>query len=657
MSLRTHLSRSGAYSYEPCHPLIDVDMARWLWSFFSIPKISGEMMEEHHRNEALCKVLDSEGTNAASADTSVEPSTNPTAALEEEHLLRLRAEADALDKAQRLQVAQEQLAEYAVEKSQTAAGILQHAEAVEQALQLLTSSSSQAMPVDLLQQVQLLKQKLAEAAVEAQAFSEQQQADVERLKRSSHQAQLMDVDGDIEHKRARDSVGNGLEDSSDDQEEQEQEPSSSTEASTDAEQDAAAAAAAPVSADFVAARSKPGNSASSVSVSNGVRQQGPGFRERCKYIPLRLELKERRLLRLLEAALNVSEYTDKVDILAWRSKTSRVHAQIKDFCAILSGLVVAQDYKRGQQLVADRDFDQNSDFFQDVFEIGRRYKIMNPEKMRSEFGKLMYMLMDSADMTVQDLLGFSCVRPLNTVASFLEERGRLEMLDDPLMEIATAEIVAGDRPRMAVQRDIKVKERAREQLAKKYRHSQLSEEEILWAIYSISDNNSYLLFNRDPIDRMLQYFISTFRPDAIEDPYSLAITGGRGGARLTHSHERQYHYVLQSLTLWREISNDMFKLWYLAEEDMLREGASYRLCDTGQGLNRVQSAPRLSRAMHGILGRCQAQIGSWVGSSVMHLGDHGIPIVLFFLHVYTQVSLGPEIDCFCNSFIWIVKHL
>jgi hypothetical protein len=38
---------------------------------------------------------------------------------------------------------------------------------------------------------------------------------------------------------------------------------------------------------------------------------------------------------------------------------------------------------------------------QDVFEIGRRYKIMNPEKMRSEFGKLMYMLMDSADTHVQ----------------------------------------------------------------------------------------------------------------------------------------------------------------------------------------------------------------------------------------------------------------
>lgn len=31
-----------------------------------------------------------------------------------------------------------------------------------------------------------------------------------------------------------------------------------------------------------------------------------------------------------------------MDVLSWRQKTQRIHAQIKDICAILSGLVVAQ---------------------------------------------------------------------------------------------------------------------------------------------------------------------------------------------------------------------------------------------------------------------------------------------------------------------------
>ena len=48
-------------------------------------------------------------------------------------------------------------------------------------------------------------------------------------------------------------------------------------------------------------------------------------------------------------------------------------------------------------------------------------------------------------------------------------------------------------------------ERAREQLSRKYSSKQLSVESILTALYSISDNNSFLLFNRDPIVRVIDY--------------------------------------------------------------------------------------------------------------------------------------------------------
>ena len=47
--------------------------------------------------------------------------------------------------------------------------------------------------------------------------------------------------------------------------------------------------------------------------SSSFNTSGPGsFEMRARFIPLRLTLDERRLLRLLEAALSVSEYTDKV---------------------------------------------------------------------------------------------------------------------------------------------------------------------------------------------------------------------------------------------------------------------------------------------------------------------------------------------------------
>lgn len=120
---------------------------------------------------------------------------------------------------------------------------------------------------------------------------------------------------------------------------------------------------------------------------------GEWFVERAKFIPLRLTLNERKFLRLLEAALSVSEYTDKIDTIGFGlSKAKRIVHQIRELCAIMSGLVLAADYKQGQELFQDRDFESNSEFYQQIFELGRRHKIMNPEKMRTTYGKLIYLL-------------------------------------------------------------------------------------------------------------------------------------------------------------------------------------------------------------------------------------------------------------------------
>jgi hypothetical protein len=143
---------------------------------------------------------------------------------------------------------------------------------------------------------------------------------------------------------------------------------------------------------------------------------------------------------------------------------------------------------------------------------------------------------------------------------------------------------------------------------------------------------------RDPIDKMIGYLRQHFPQTNPSEEESLGIVGGESGARLTHSHERQYGFVLQSLTLWREIANDMFRLWYLAEDDLLRSGNDYEQRDTGQGLQRVQEAPRTSRAMHQLLHVTKQAAGSWVGSSLIHLGDSNVPNALMFIDKYSQVE-------------------
>ncbi|KAI0244795.1 hypothetical protein L0F63_002406 [Massospora cicadina] len=272
----------------------------------------------------------------------------------------------------------------------------------------------------------------------------------------------------------------------------------------------------------------------------------------------------------------------------------------------------------------------NAEFFRSLFEIGRRYKIMNPERMRSAYGKLMFMLQDSALPEVQEMLGFACVAPIKTVYRFLQERDGLDLLNHEYVMLATKEIIAEGKSPSAIQSEIKQKG------------------DIRNCLYSIGDNHAYLRANRDPCDLMLKYLTTHFSTTSpAEAEFTLAIRNGRSGARLSHSHETQYHYVHQTLTLWREIFHEMFMLWYYADADLLSSTTSYRLRDTGQGLNRVQACPGVSKIAHRLLHRAQKKVGYWVGSSVIHLGDHNVPNALVFIDKYNQVAriLNPIARC------------
>ncbi|CAE7605390.1 unnamed protein product, partial [Symbiodinium microadriaticum] len=183
-----------------------------------------------------------------------------------------------------------------------------------------------------------------------------------------------------------------------------------------------------------------------------------------------------------------------------------------------------------------------------------------------------------------------------------------------------------------------------------YSSDHISAEEIQRVLDSIADNNSYLSFNVKPVESALlllrTHFDANLPPN--DKNFSLELrrkAPGRrlfssiygysskyfgSGALLSHDHKTQYTFVYQSLSLWREIMASMPTLWLMADIDMLVE--CYRLADTGQGYQRIQSCPRVSGEMRRILRHVQSTItGQWVGLSVVHLGDRDVPNALVFI--------------------------
>jgi hypothetical protein len=391
-----------------------------------------------------------------------------------------------------------------------------------------------------------------------------------------------------------------------------------------------------------------------------VRQEVQRLAQRVKFIPLRLSEDERVLLRLLEGALEVSEYTDKVDVsndyYGWTgssfynnstsaSKTDIIKRELGDFFSIISGLLVANDFRSGSSHTVGRSFHDNASLFQKVFELGRRFKIMNPDKMRSTYGKMLHMLQDAG---AQGMLSFSCISEIQTVHTLLRDHNALEMLAEPALVLATYVMPTRVQERSFLDRFQKARNTARDSLVRMYSQRGLTADQVNLCIDSISDSNSFFISNRDPVDGALKYLKSSFGQDDTRE--LLAIRAGRGGSCLTHNHATQYQFVSQSLHLWREIQGEMFRLWMLTDADILDPRSRYRLANTGQGLNRVQPAPQISRAMSEILGRVQSKMRGWVGLSVVHLGDRDVPNALVFIDKYTQVPriLGPIVRTLDN---------
>lgn len=82
----------------------------------------------------------------------------------------------------------------------------------------------------------------------------------------------------------------------------------------------------------------------------------------------------------------------------------------------------------------------------------------------------------------------------------------------------------------------------------------------------------------------------------------------------------------------------MHRLWVCADDDLLSTTCTYHLYNTGQGLNRVQACPKVRKMMSSLLHQTQQESGrTWVGLSVIHLGDRDVPNALIFIDKYTQI--------------------
>ena len=359
-------------------------------------------------------------------------------------------------------------------------------------------------------------------------------------------------------------------------------------------------------------------------------------------VPLRLNMRERKAQRLVRGCMLASDYTDKVDSEAlYKSGPAKRNPIIaKEIFNTLSGLVIGLDFEEGIKLQRERDFSIFDKSLPHVMECYRRYKIMNPDLLRTDYVKFLFMLQDAVSEQMIELLGFSMDRPVLTVKQYLTELGIPELLEDERLAVCITP-VPKIKDRSLLNRALRFKDRSVDSLVKEYvRKTNKKAEVIELAIRSLNDATCFANDNVDSTAEMIDLLKLHFSPGQPKKrEVDLSITEGAGGSRLTHQHTMQYTFVLQSLTLWKNISEEMFSLWIVAEDDMLNVVEHpYVFRSTGQGYHRVQPAPKLFARVSAVLDKTKKELGQWVGSEKIHMGDDQVPNAFNFIDKYAQIS-------------------
>ena len=347
-----------------------------------------------------------------------------------------------------------------------------------------------------------------------------------------------------------------------------------------------------------------------------------------RFIPMRLDDNERASLKAVVSALEISEYVDKVD----RNGIDRKYTsqeQIKEFLELCFAMLIScpssvkgikSKFKEHSNIDNRQSLHGISKtIVKNAFEACRRYKRSNPTFMRAVFGKLMWILMDMkrGDETY--------CRPLLTVGDKLSSENIAKLINCPHFLTCIEASASPDTRTTAI-------------LEVQREYSDVGDFPMV--LNSIIDTYHCMHARIRPVEDLLRWL------EVISKRVDLSIKRGQQGSCLTHSHTQQYHFVRNTLVLWKIMNQNMNVLWAAVEDDILNPSINYSFTNTGQGYHRLHTCPRTRDIAEKCLYEAKKQVGGWVGSDVIHLGDRDVPNALVFIDKYSQIALIlSEIVC------------